>query len=414
MKKNNLLYLLLAILIIIIVIITIIFITNKNNNKNLTEEELETINLKATKVINETSNLDFASLVSKKDDETALLISNTKNDKIVINVRESSIIKESGTSTNYDKTLSNGLNSAVIVSTNTTVKFYTSKIITNSDKENALFIGGTQSTSFISDTEITTKSNNSNGITVASNGHVETDNLFLKVEGSNSNALQATVPSSNIIVTNSNIETYGTSSPIIESIGNVTLKNTTATTYESNFANINDGTLILDGTTIKVAAQKEKTNPNAFHITGTNNINITSSSLNIDEKSPVYKSAVMFLLNNSNTNLNITSTEFNIGSNKLLSINNSTLNLNLTKQEINTDIQLDNNSSLTINLKDNSTITSKINNNKDKQVKITLDKTSKIILKENTYIKELNNENKQNTNIITNGYHLYVNNKLVK
>ena len=73
------------------------------------------------------------------------------------------------------------------------------------------------------------------------------------------------------------------------------------------------------------------------------------------------------------------------------------------------DIVVDEISSLTMNLSDGSSFKGAINNSNTGEVTLKLDKTSKITLTGDTYVKSLENADTTNSNINLNGYKLYVN-----
>lgn len=84
--------------------------------------------------------------------------------------------------------------------------------------------------------------------------------------------------------------------------------------------------------------------------------------------------------------------------------------LNMTNQEADGDIVIDSISTLTMNLKEKSLFTGKINSeNSAKNIKLVLDKTSKIKLTGDSYVSSLEDEDSSYDNIDFNGYKLYVN-----
>lgn len=412
MKIHNKKILIISIIVVLFIIVLSLFLIFNKKDKNLTPEETITQNLNSVTTITKTEDLDFATLTSKNDDESTLLISSQPSkDQIIINIRESSLVKENGQSSDYNKTLSSGLNSAIVISTKATAKFYNSKISTKENYEPALFVGGLNSTSIITDTTINTAKDYSPGIIVGENGHSESENIILITNGKASPALLTSHANSKIVIQSSNLETLNSSSPIIDSIGEISFTNTTGTTYDSNFANINSGTTDINSSTIIAAGYDSDFIPNCFHLKGNSTLNITQSSLNINSKLPYYNTSTMFLITNNTSTINLSKTELNIGSNQIINIENSNLTFNLDNQVINGNIKLDNSSTLTINISNNSSFTGKINNSKNQNIEITLDDTSKLTLTENTYIKSLKNTNKTNSNINFNGYKLYINNQ---
>ena len=90
--------------------------------------------------------------------------------------------------------------------------------------------------------------------------------------------------------------------------------------------------------------------------------------------------------------------------------NGGDVTLNMTNQEADGDIVIDSISTLTMNLKEKSLFTGKINSeNSAKNIKLVLDKTSKIKLTGDSYVSSLEDEDSSYDNIDFNGYKLYVN-----
>lgn len=90
--------------------------------------------------------------------------------------------------------------------------------------------------------------------------------------------------------------------------------------------------------------------------------------------------------------------------------NGGDVTLNMTNQEADGDIVIDSISTLNMNLKEKSLFTGKINSeNSAKNIKLVLDKTSKIKLTGDSYVSSLEDEDSSYDNIDFNGYKLYVN-----
>ena len=86
----------------------------------------------------------------------------------------------------------------------------------------------------------------------------------------------------------------------------------------------------------------------------------------------------------------------------------------MKNQKATGDIVIDEVSTLNMTMKNGSYYEGAINTtNKAKNIKLTLDKSSKIKLTKDTYITSLENADKTNSNIDFNGYKLYVNGKAI-
>ena len=89
--------------------------------------------------------------------------------------------------------------------------------------------------------------------------------------------------------------------------------------------------------------------------------------------------------------------------------NGGDVTLKLINQKIQGNIVVDSISTLDMNLTNKSSYEGVINNsNSAKNIKITLDKSSKLILTGDSYISELDDEDETYSNIILNGYKLYI------
>ena len=86
----------------------------------------------------------------------------------------------------------------------------------------------------------------------------------------------------------------------------------------------------------------------------------------------------------------------------------------MENQEAKGNIVIDSISTLDMTMNTNSYYEGTINGeNSAKEIKLTLDKTSKIKLTGDSYITSLNNANTNNSNIDFNGYKLYVNGEAI-
>ena len=95
--------------------------------------------------------------------------------------------------------------------------------------------------------------------------------------------------------------------------------------------------------------------------------------------------------------------------------NGGDVSLKLINQKVTGNIVVDSISNLTMNLTKESSYEGTINsNNEAKEIKIVLDKNSKIKLTGDSYISELDDDDTSYSNIDLNGYKLYVGGKELK
>ena len=155
--------------------------------------------------------------------------------------------------------------------------------------------------------------------------------------------------------------------------------------------------------------------------TGTGTFTAENSSLSIQTDSKYYKTAPMFFITNTDAVINLTNCNLEYGSNVLISAkgtsewgnsgsNGGNVTLNANSQILEGNIEIDNISTLEMNLSNNSSYTGAINSdNTAKQITLKIDSTSKIKLTGDTYITSLEDDDKNYSNIDFNGYKLYVN-----
>ncbi len=153
---------------------------------------------------------------------------------------------------------------------------------------------------------------------------------------------------------------------------------------------------------------------------GTGTFTATNSNLSIQANSKYYKTAPMFFITNTDAIINLKNCQLTYGSNTLISskgttewgttgTNGGNLTLNAENQTLEGNIEIDNISTLKMNLT-NSQYTGTINGEQTaKQIDIKIDSNTKIKLTGNSYVTSLEDEDTTYSNIDFNGYTLYVN-----
>ena len=412
MKKEVKYYLIGIFALIIILVIGFFFLKSHLKEKvTPTEEELKPTEYNATKMVNVSEIVNFGTVNTKKEDESSYLVKNNS----YLTLRNSSITKEEGDSSNNNLSNTTGLNSAILVTYNCGLKINGTKVVTTATGSHGIFINGQKSTAELEDTTIETYKEYSAALTVTNNASAEGNHSTFTTKVKNAPALNVVTNGARIKVDNSLIETQGSASPIIYNSGEINLANTTGTANGSRIAIIDgqSSTMINNATMLASGGGEEDTKEGAFLIKGSNksNITINNSSINLNRNLPYYNIAPVFLINNTTTIINLYSNSFNFGSAIFISATSSNISLNLNAQILSGSLNLDENSTLNLYLTNNSSYTGTINNNK---TNIKLSKDSELNLTNDINIGALENEDESNNNILTNGYHLYVNGNLIK
>ena len=153
---------------------------------------------------------------------------------------------------------------------------------------------------------------------------------------------------------------------------------------------------------------------------GTGTFTAKNSSLSIQSDSKYYKTAPMFFITNTDAIINLNNCKLSYGSNVLISSkgtsewgksgsNGGNVTLNAENQTLEGNIEIDNISTLTMNLS-SSFYSGTINaDNTAKSIELKLDTNSSITLTGDSYVTSLEDENSSYSNINFNGYKLYVN-----
>lgn len=396
------------ILVIIIATITsITILSTKESSIKPNEEEKETSLLAAANTYEKNIEVNLATINSTQVDTSAVLIRNGSS----VTLRDSVITKYDGETSDESKSLEIGLNSAMIVSYGSEVKLTGSKVENSVEYSNAIFISGQKTSLNIIDSDINTNAFKSSGVVISTSANLEMEHSNITTKFKSSPAIIVKETNGEAKINNSYFETNGLASPIIKSKGNIEITNSTGSANGSNFGLIEDGNVKLSNVTLIASGANDQDDllPSGFNIINTTSsiLAISNSSLNINSKLPYYKSAVMFQIKNASTEISLKNVQLNSGSNKIASITNSNVKINCTNQNLEGTIELDNLSSIELNLTNNSLYIGKITNGNNS--KIILDSTSKLTLTDDIYLKELVNEDTSNNNIQFNSYKIYVN-----
>ena len=362
-------------------------------------------------------------------DESVIKVTNGGNLTL-----DNATITKSGDSTNTENSEFYGVNAAVLTTSNSTTTISNTNITTSAKGANAVFATGTDAKVYIKDTTIISTGNSSaRGLDSTYGGYIEADNVTIVTNGGSCATLATDRGEGTVIARNSNLTTNGAGSPIIYSTGEITVENTegvangaqlvvvegknTATVKNSSLKSTGVGNR---GTTDKCGIMIYQS-MSGDASTGTGTLNATNSTLEILSTSNVYNTAPFFFITNTDAVINLEGNTIKYGSGILLKAegtsewgktnsNGGNVILNATKQKLEGHIEIDSISTLTLNLKDSSSLNGSINTaNTAKNIILNIDKTSTLKLTETTYVTALNDEDESYSNIDFNEYKLYVN-----
>ncbi len=385
-----------------------------------------------------TSDLqDGKTYESTTADESALLIA-TSEDVTISNAT----VNKTGDSDGGDSCNFYGLNATVLVKDGSTTTITGATITSDADGANGVFsYGGNQgqngasgdgTTVIISDSTITTTGDGSGGIMTTGGGITKASNLTVETSGQSSAAIRTDRGGGTVTVDGGTYTTNGLGSPSIYSTADITVSDATLV------SNLSEAVCIegMNSITLKncdMTANNTKTNGNATFLdtimiyqsmsgdadSGTSTFDMTYGSLTSEN-------GHVFHVTNTNAVINLNNVKIvnKDSENILLSVcddgwsgADNIATLNAVNQTLEGTILVGSNSTLTLNLTEGSdftgSISGEITNSKGDtvstqvgEVNVTLDKDSTWTLTADTYITSFEGDV---SNIVSNGYTLYVN-----
>ena len=439
-NKNILYIVIISILIIILVLLCFLSINNINKITNNETEEISNSNTtySATKEITKDENITEGSFTSSNKDENAVLI--TGNIKSTLS---NITINKTGDSDGGDNTSFYGTNSGILAKSGANVTIKNATIKTDATGANGVFsYGGSATTNNtkkdnttinISNSKITTTKDNSGGIMTTGGGIMKATNLKITTAGTSSAAIRSDRGGGTVTVNKGTYKTTGKGSPVVYSTADITVKNATLISEAS------EGLIIEGKNKITIDNVKLTDTNNTLNGQSTTYKNIfiyQSMSGDADEGTSEFSAKDSTITTNKGDTIYVTNTKTKISleNNKFINndpqsnfiriqkdswgnsgSNGGEVELELTNQKVSGNIVVDSLSTLNMTLMKSSSYEGTINNsNEAKNIKLVIDKSSKIKLTGDSYISELVDNDTTYSNIDLNGYKLYVGGKLLE
>ena len=413
--------------------------TNVNNNSNqgMGAGQNTNISYSAVKEITKSTTETSGEYESFKEDENAILVGG-EIDVILSDIK----VDKSGDSDGGDNTNFYGTNSGIIAKDGANLTLKNITVNTNATGANGVFsYGGSATTNntnsdgtqvTISDSKITTAKDNSGGIMTTGGGIMIAKNLTINTAGVSSAAIRSDRGGGTVSVDGGTYKTTGVGSPTIYSTADITVKNASLIATSSEGIVIegkNKITLLnvtLTDTNNKLNGQST-TYKNIFLYqsmsgdasTGISEFSATDSTITTNKGDTFYitnTSSKITLKNNKFINNDSTGNFLRAGKDSWGNngSNGGIVELSMENQEAKGNIVIDSISTLDMTMNTNSYYEGTINGeNSAKEIKLKLDKTSKIKLTGDSYITSIDNDDSGNSNIDFNGYKLYVNGKSI-
>lgn len=438
--KKTLMYIIIIIIMILILgVLWYLLLTDKGSNNNTpTQMNNSSTSYSASKEITTDEDISEGKYESTKADENVILA--TGNIKSTLS---NLIINKTGDSSGGDNTSFYGTNSAILAKNgaNLTIKNLTIK--TSATGANGVFsYGGSATTNNssgdgttvnISNSKITTTKDNSGGIMTTGGGVMNATNLTINTAGTSSAAIRSDRGGGKVTVNKGTYTTTGKGSPAVYSTADITVKNATLVskaseglviegknkiTLENVKLTDTNNTLNGQSTTYKNIFIYQSMSGDAAN--GTAEFSSKNSTIVTNKGDTLYVTntkAIIILENNKITNNDTTGNFIRIKKDSWgnSGSNGGDVTLKLINQKATGNVVVDSISTLTMNLTKESYYEGTINsNNEAKEIKLVLDKNSKIKLTGDSYISELEDTDTSYSNIDLNGYKLYVGGKELK
>jgi len=440
-KKKTISYIItIIVLVLILGILWFLIINNTNGNSNTNGgpgmSNNSSATYSATKEITSNEDITEGSFTSSNADENSILVSKAK-----VNLSNITVSK-TGDSDGGDNTSFYGTNSAILAKDGANLTIKNATITTDATGANGVFsYGGSATTNNsssdgttvnISDSKITTAKDNSGGIMTTGGGVMNATNLTINTAGTSSAAIRSDRGGGTVVVNKGIYTTTGKGSPAVYSTADITVKNATLISEASEgliiegknkitIENVNltdtNNTLNGQSTTYKNIFIYQSMSGDAD--TGTAEFSAKDSTITTNKGDSIY-------VTNTKASITLENNEFinNDSTGNFLRIqkdswgnsgsNGGEVTLKLINQKVKGNIVVDSISTLSMNLTNKSNYEGTINNsNEAKEIKVTLDKNSKLVLTGDSYISELNDEDSTYSNIILNGYKLYIGGKIL-
>ncbi len=436
MKKDYKFVIIVTGLLLILGALWLVIIDSNNkqysNNNNIPGQNNSSATYSSVKEITKDEDITGGEYTSSNKDENAILVTGSVTSTI-----SNITVNKTGDSDGGDNTSFYGTNSAVIAKSGATLNIENANITTDATGANGVFsYGGSattnnsssdNTTANISNSTITTTKDNSGGIMTTGGGIMNATNLTINTAGTSSAAIRSDRGGGTVNVDKGTYKTTGKGSPAIYSTADITVKNATliATASEGvviegkNSVTLENVELIdtnntLNGqsTTYKNIFLYQSMSGDAANGEATFTANNSTITTNKGDSFYVTNTTATISLENNKIVNNDSTGNFlriqkdswgNSGS------NGGVVTLNLTNQEANGNIVVDEISTLKINMKSSNYKGTINNSNTAKSIDLVLDENSTITLTGDSYVSSLSNSNKTNSNIILNGYKLYVN-----
>ena len=382
----------------------------------------------AKATIDTDSNETGTTYTSSGDDENALRI-----DGAAATLDSITVEKTGGESSNTEDGDFYGQNAALLATNKATANITNATITTNAINGNGVFSYGEGTTVNISDSTIRTTQRNSGGIQTTGGGTTNATNLDIQTEGNSSAAIRSDRGGGTVNVSKGSYVTNGTGSPAIYSTADISVSDATLTANNSeavviegkNSVSLKDCTVTGNMKNTYNGDSTENIHAIMIYQSMSGDAALGEASFSAEGGSIKALAGDMFYITNTDCTMSLKNVAFTLANDTFLRIegnsssrgwgtegsNGGDVTLSCDTEAIKGNILVDEISSLKLTLSNNSSLEGAINPDGEAgDVSLTLDKSSKLILTADSYVTSFDGDV---SNIVSNGYKLYVSGKAI-
>ena len=388
----------------------------------------EVTNGTSANTITEDTEVDSETYTSTGDDENALRV-----DGATVTLKDTTIEKTAGSSSNTEDGDFYGLNAGLLVLNGATATITGATVNTSVTNGNGVFSYGEGTVVNISDSTIRTTENNSGGIQTTGGGTMNATNLDVETQGNSAAAIRSDRGGGTVNVDGGSYVTNGTGSPAIYCTADISVSDATLT------ANASEGVVVEGKNSVALTDCDVTGNmSNTYNGDSDENIHcimiyqsmsgdadVGEAAFSAEGGSITAKTGDMFYITNTDCEITLKDVAFTLANDVFLRVegnsssrgwgtegaNGGDVTLTADSQEFTGNILVDEISSLVLTMKNGTSYEGAINPDGDGgTVDVTLDDNSTWTLTGDSYITSFDGDT---SNITANGYHLYVNGEQV-
>lgn len=372
----------------------------------------------AYKLSSGSATLSDKTFEANSDDTSAIYVTNSGSLKL-----NNAEVITTGNTSSQDESSFYGLNAAVIASNGGTIEMNGGSIKTTGTGANGAFSYGQGSMVTLSVVTINTTADGAHAVMATGGGTMNLNNIKLITAGTSSGAIATDRGGGTINATNVTVETSGMNSPTIYSTGNITVKNSQLNSTGSESAVI-EGANTINLVNCTLASSKDEKWGVMIYQSMSGDSEGTKGVFTMTDGSLSYTGSdgPLFYVTNSTGIITLKNVNITVNSGILIKAagndqwgkkgsNGGNVQFTADAQTLKGDIIADNISTIEIVLKNDSTLTGAINSSDTaKSISLTLDSSSKWNVTQDSYVTTLSGVNISNNtveNIVGNGYTLY-------